>query len=136
MTAPAFKPRRNRGRLILVGALALSLLGNAVTVGAVLQFNRMRHALLGPEAQSAIFPREYRRDLNAALKAHDDALRADLATIVAARSALVETAMARPFDRASTEAAMTLFRDRVTSTIANVQAVLLDALEERGRQGE
>jgi len=91
--------RRNRGRLILVGVLAVSLLGNAVSLGAVLQFQRMRHSLLGPDAQAALFPRDYRRDFSAALKAHQPEIRQDLAQIVAARSKVVEMAQARPFDR-------------------------------------
>jgi len=126
--------RRNRGRLILVGVLAVSLLGNAVSLGAVLQFQRMRHSLLGPEAQAALFPRDYRRDFSAALKAHQPEIRQDLAQIVAARSKVVEMAQARPFDRASTEAAMAEFRDRIDGTLAHVQVILLDTMEKRAQQ--
>lgn len=128
------KLRRNRGRLILVGVLAVSLLGNAVSLGAVLQFQRMRHSLLGPEAQAALFPRDYRRDFSAALKAHQPEIRQDLAQIVAARSKVVEMAQARPFDRASTEAAMAEFRDRIDGTLAHVQVILLDTMEKRAQQ--
>lgn len=126
--------RRNRGRLILVGLLAVSLLGNAVSLGAVLQFQRMRHSLLGPDAQAALFPRDYRRDFSAALKAHQPEIRQDLAQIVAARSKVVEMAQARPFDRASTEAAMAEFRDRIDGTLAHVQVILLDTMEKRAQQ--
>jgi len=126
--------RRNRGRLILVGVLAVSLLGNAVSLGAVLQFQRMRHSLLGPDAQAALFPRDYRRDFSAALKAHQPEIRQDLAQIVAARSKVVEMAQARPFDRASTEAAMAEFRDRIDGTLAHIQVILLDTMEKRAQQ--
>ncbi|MDK3016155.1 hypothetical protein [Pseudodonghicola flavimaris] len=138
MTGIDTPPRRrsNRGRLILIGVLSVSLLGNAVSVGTLLQLNRMRNLLLGPDAHQALFPREYRRDFNAALSEHQEEVRQALHRIVAARTALVETAMARPFDRAMTEAAMTGFRTEVTRTIATVQGVLLDAIEDHARQDD
>ena len=49
------EPRRNRGRLILIGALALSLIGNAVAVGGALRLAALRAELLGPAADSALF---------------------------------------------------------------------------------
>lgn len=134
MPEMSHKPRRNRGRMILIGVLAVSLLGNAVSIGTVLRFQQMRSSLLGPGSQSALFPRDYRREFNAALKVHQPEIKQELAQIVAARSKIVEMAMARPFDRASTQEAMTEFRDQVTGTLAHVQAILLDVIEDHAQQ--
>lgn len=130
------RTRRNSGRLILIGVLAVSLMGNAVAVGAVLKFGQMRHALLAPDAGSALFPRSYRREFSAALAAHQPEIRAHLQDLVAARSQIVENGMARPFDRANTQAAMDVFRDKATAAFADVQSILLDALEERAQRGD
>lgn len=123
--------KRNWGRMALIGVLAVSLLGNALSLGALARLRALRTDLLGPAAERALFPREIRADLREALAGHGATLRPALRDLVAARAAVVATGSARPFDRAATEAAMTEFRARLDQTLAQTQAVMLDALEQR-----
>ncbi|MBN9886641.1 hypothetical protein [Salipiger abyssi] len=123
--------RRNSGRIALIAVLAVSLLGNALTAGALLRFKAMRSELLGPVAEAAVFPREVRRDLRAALAENADTLRPALHDLARARAAIISAGTAEPFDRAEVEAAMDVFRGEAEATIAQVQAVVLEVLAAR-----
>jgi hypothetical protein len=123
--------KRNWGQMALIGVLAVSLLGNALSLGALARLRALRADLLGPAAQSAVFPRDIRADLRAALAAHGATLRPALHDLVAARAAVVATGSAQPFDRSATEAAMAEFRTRLDRTLDQTQAVMLDALDQR-----
>ncbi|MDD8023358.1 MAG: hypothetical protein PHX82_09660 [Paracoccaceae bacterium] len=123
--------KRNWGQMALIGVLAVSLLGNALSLGALARLRALRADLLGPAAQSAVFPRDIRADLRTALAAHGATLRPALHDLVAARAAVVATGSAQPFDRSATEAAMAEFRTRLDRTLDQTQAVMLDALDQR-----
>ena len=125
--------KRNTGRIVLIAVLALSLLGNALTLGAALRLRALRADLLGPEAAQALYPREMRAVLRDALSRHADQLRPELHALVAARAAVVAAGTARPFDRTALDAAMADLRGQFDVTLADVQKVLADALEAEAR---
>lgn len=127
MTTPA--PRRNWGRIALISVLALSLIGNAVALGAALRLRALRNDLLGPASEAAYFPRETRAALRDALAAHRDNLLPDLRELATLRAQIVADAMQHPFDRAKLEAEMTTLRDRATALLAETQGIILDTLE-------
>jgi uncharacterized membrane protein len=129
------EPRRNRGRLILIGVLALSLLGNAVALGGALRLAALRGELLGPAADSALFPRATRVALREALRAHEADLLPPLHDLTRQRATLVATASARPFDRAAVEAEMAQTRRMADALLAQTQIILLDALEAQAKAG-
>ncbi|MBL3569329.1 hypothetical protein BV509_16560 [Rhodovulum sulfidophilum] len=121
------------GRVALVAALALSLLGNAVALGGALKLQRVKTALLGEAAaaQSVVFPAEIRRDLRRALEARRDRIDPALAAAVAARAEVVARGAAEPFDRAATEEAMRGFRRALDALLDLTQETVLDALGAR-----
>lgn len=121
--------KRNWGRIALIAALALSLFGNAMTVGAVMKLRANRAALAGPEAEFTRFPRPLRRAINSAMRDNAAQIRPALARLQAARKAMVETGTARPFDRAASEAAIEAFRTEAAAAMAVLQPILLDTLE-------
>lgn len=123
--------KRDKGRIALIAVLAVSLLGNALAAGAVLRFRALQGDLLGPAAAQAFFPREVRRDLRAALRDHAESLRPALHRLAEDRAAVVAAGMARPFDRAALDVAMTRFRTDADAGIAALQAVIGDTLEAR-----
>lgn len=133
MTAPVppAPHRRAWGRIALVVALVLSLFLNALAVGAWLRFREVRADLLGPEAAAARLPDDLRQDLRVALRAEARSIRPLLRDLVQARAAIVAAAEARPYDRATAEAAMTSFRAATDALLAEVQRVFLDQLDER-----
>lgn len=126
MTAPV---KRNRGRLVLIGVLALSLLGNAVTLGAVMQLRSVQADVLGPAADGALFARAERKHILAAIRANSDILRPQMHALAAARAEVVRAGTARPFDRAALDLAMVGFRTQLDQTTSSLQAVIADALE-------
>ncbi|QDC09281.1 periplasmic heavy metal sensor [Oceanicola sp. D3] len=123
------KTKRNWGRMALIAVLALSLFGNAVTLGAVMKIRANRQALTGPGVETVRFPRPLRRTLNAALRDNAAQLRPALQRLAAARRAMVEKGTARPFDRAATEAAIQAFRAEAAAVMTELQPILLDTLE-------
>jgi uncharacterized membrane protein len=128
---PAQPARRSWGRIALIVALVLSLVGNAATLGALARFRAVRAELLGPEAAKARLPDDLRQELRAALRANPREAMRLLRDVVRARSAIVAAAKADPYDRAAAEAAMTDFRRAVDALLTEVQAVFLDRLDER-----
>ncbi|MCR8550251.1 hypothetical protein M4578_20715 [Salipiger sp. P9] len=126
--------KRNTGRIALVAVLTVSLLGNALTAGALLRFQSMRADLLGPAAEDAFFSREIRKDLRDALAANGDTLRPALRDLASTRAAIVAAGTARPFDKAAVEAAMERFRGDADTTLRLVQDVVLVVLVARASE--
>lgn len=123
--------KRNPGQIALIAVLALSLMGNALAVGAVLRFRALQGDLLGPAAAQATFPREIRRELRAALREKAGMLRPALRQLTEDRAAVVAAGQARPFDRVALDAAMARFRADLDSGLGAVQQVVGDRLEAR-----
>ncbi|WP_172330205.1 periplasmic heavy metal sensor [Mangrovicoccus sp. HB161399] len=121
--------RLRRGRLVLVCVLVLSLLGNAVTLGAVLRFRSLQSELLGDAGTAAFYPPPVRRALRDALGAQRDSLMPLLHAAAEARAGVVAAGTAEPFDRAATEAAMASFRASVDALLEGAQHMVLDTLE-------
>jgi uncharacterized membrane protein len=124
---------RDTGRIVLIAALAVSLLGNALAAGAVLRFRALQTELLGPAAEQALFPRAVRRDLRAALRENAETLRPALHRLAEDRAAVVAAGAARPFDRAALDAAMVAMRAQLDTTLGAVQQVVGDRLEARAK---
>lgn len=131
MTGLPPPPRRAWGRIALIAALVLSLVGNAVAIGAWARFRIVRAELLGPDAADARLPDDLRQELRAALRADPRESLRLLRDVVAARTAIVAAAKAAPYDRRATEAAMKEFRRAVDDLLAEVQGVFLDRLDRR-----
>jgi uncharacterized membrane protein len=131
MTGPSPTPRRAWGRIALILALVLSLVGNALAIGAWVRFRTVQAELLGPEAAEARLPAELRQELRAALRANPREAMRLLREVVKARAAIVTATKADPYDRATAEAAMTDFRRAVDALLVEVQAVFLDRLDKR-----
>lgn len=125
--------KHDRGRIVLIAVLAVSLLGNALAAGAVLRFRALQTELLGPAAEQARFPRAVRRDLRAALRENAETLRPALHRLAEDRAAVVAAGAARPFDRAALDAAMVAMRAQLDTTLGAVQQVVGDRLEARAK---
>jgi len=137
MTQPASPlraTRRSWGRIALVAALVLSLVLNAIAVGAWLRLREVRADLLGPEAASARLPDDLRRDLRTALRGEARTIRPLLRDLVQARAAIVAAAKARPYVRSDAEAAMVRFRTSLDTLLAEVQRVFLDQLDAKAER--
>jgi hypothetical protein len=128
-SVPPLPPHRSWGRIALIAVLVLSLLGNAVALGALLRFRTVRAEILGPQAELVVLPAEIRQELRAALRAEARQMAPLLRDILQARVAMVRAATARPYDRAATEAAMEDFRQSLGLLLAEVQVVFLDRLD-------
>ncbi|WP_170971981.1 periplasmic heavy metal sensor [Rhodobacter sp. SY28-1] len=138
MTTPAPaspSPRRSWGRIALICALVLSLLGNAVAVGAWIRIREARAELLGPEAAAARLPGELRQELRIALRGEMRSLRPLLRDVVQAREAIVSAAGARPYVRGDAERAMDDFRASVDALLTEVQRIFLDRLDAKAVAG-
>lgn len=122
-------PRRSWARIALVCALILSLLGNAVAVGAWLRLREARSELFGAETAGARLPNELRQELRSALRGEMRSLRPLFRDVVQAREAIVQAASARPYIRSDAEAAMDDFRASVDALLAEVQRIFLDQLD-------
>lgn len=123
MTGP-----RNKGRLILIGVLTVSLGLNALALGAGLRLVKLRSDLLGG-AFVGLQSTEVRRSLNAALIDHGDEITPALRDMLTARIAAMETGSTQPFDREATLAKMAETRVAMDILLDRVQAALLDGLE-------
>lgn len=137
MTQPASPlraTRRSWGRIALVAALVLSLVLNAIAVGAWLRLREARADLLGPEAASARLPDDLRQDLRTALRGEARTIRPLLRDLVQARAAIVAAAKARPYVRSDAEAAMVRFRTSLDTLLAEVQRVFLDQLDAKAER--
>ena len=132
MTGVSASPApRNWGRLLLVAALAISLLFNAMAFGAVPKLRHMRQSPLGQDSAALMLPPDLRADIRRALVADGPNLNLALARVGAARKVVVALASASPFDPAATDQAMTKVRAEVTTLMAAAQATVLDELTRR-----
>ncbi|WP_339107617.1 hypothetical protein [Thioclava sp. GXIMD4216] len=116
-------------RKVLICVLAVSLLGNALAIGAGLRLMSLRAQLTGPVGEAVIFPREIRRDLRDALAENRETLTPALQEVLKARARIVALGTAQPFDRAATEAAMGDFRRDLDALLDQLQPLVLDRLD-------
>lgn len=132
----AQRPHRvSKGRIALIGVLAVSLLGNAVALGAVWRFQQVRVTLMGDEAgPPPAFPADVRRDLRAHFQDNRDSLSPQVRAVLDARRDVVETGTATPFDKAATEAAMDEFRRALDEAVREAQGLVLEVLEARASE--
>lgn len=126
--------RSDKGRIILVGVLAVSLLGNALSIGAVARFAQMRNAMLGPAGETALFPREVRQDLRDEILTRDGGLTPLLNDLAEARARVVTAGLAAPFDREALEAEMEVFRQEFDRTLEGIQSEVLEVLVRRAAE--
>jgi len=124
------------GRVSLIAILCISLLGNAVVIGAVLRAHQLRVAVLGDmDMRTASYPPDIRKALRQDIMAHSDTLGPALQAAMAARAEVIATSTAEPFDRAATEAAMAAFRVKLDVVLDLTQGVVLGVMEERASEG-
>lgn len=110
--------------------LALSLLGNALALGAGLKLYQLRQNMLG--GGSAItLPTAERRALGRALMDHRADLQPALQAVQAARAAAASAILARPFDRAKAATALDGLRAALDALMVQGQGVVLDDLARR-----
>lgn len=121
--------KRDRGRMVLIGLLALSLLGNALSIGAVAKLRSLRSELAGSVIAPPVFPRAERRALRDAIRQNADQVQPAFQALIAARAAVVEAGTARPFDRATLDAAMAQFGTRIDETLGVLQPIIADTLQ-------
>jgi uncharacterized membrane protein len=116
---------------IALGAvLGLSLLGNALALGAGLKLYHLREGLLGGGGGITL-PTAERRALGAALAAHQGDLQPALHAVQAARGAAAAAILARPFDRARVATALDDLRLALDALMQQGQVVVLDDLARR-----
>lgn len=128
---PPAAPHRSWGRIVLIVVLVLSLMGNALALGALYRLREARSAFMGPEAAAARLPDDLRRDLRRALRAEGRELLPLLRQMGSARAAIIATLSADPFDRAAADAAMTRYRTALDALLDRAQVVVLDRMETR-----
>ena len=131
MTDIAPPPRKSTGRVILIVILALSLLFNALALGAGLRILRLRHTLLGDSAAITL-PRDLRRDLGQALVSHGPELRPALQAMQTARRDAVLALTAKPYDAAKASAALDTLRSALDGLMLQAQPVILQEMARRG----
>lgn len=116
---------------VALGAvLALSLLGNALALGAGLKLHHLRQDLLGGGA-AVTLPTAERRALGWALVAHQAELQPSLHAVQVARAEAAAAIRARPFDRAKVSAALDGLRTALDGLMVQGQGVVLDDLAQR-----
>jgi uncharacterized membrane protein len=125
------RPRRSWGRIVLIAVLALSLLGNALTLGGLLRLRELRETLVGAGTEAITLPEALRQDLRAALRDRRADLMPALREVLLSRRALIAAMTAQPHDRTATDAAMTAFRADIDRLLAAAQPILLDRLDDR-----
>ncbi len=114
----------------LVVALAVSLLGNALALGAGLQIWKLRQSVLG-DGPAITLPRAERRALIRALVTHEDEMRPALSEVQTTRRAAVEAVLARPYDAAKASAALDALRGALGELMREGQMVLLEDVSQR-----
>ena len=130
VTSQTNPPRRSWGRIALVVALALSLMGNALALGAWARLREMRAGIFGADVAQVALPADLRQDLINAIRSNARSLVPELQALSQTRRELIAAATARPYDRAATEMAMQAFRTAVDALLLAVQPIVLDRLDE------
>lgn len=123
---------RNWGRIVLIGVLVVSLIGNAVAIGAALRLRALRNDLMGTEAVQ--LPRETRAALRDAIKANRAELLPQLRALAQLRARIITDATTQPFDRAKLQAEMTELRTGIAALLVDTQAIVLDTLEAQAQK--
>jgi hypothetical protein len=100
-----------------------------MTLGALVRLRGIRDRIMGPAAEAAMLPADLRQEMRGVLKAEAGRLVPLVQDMTRARAAVVAAATARPYDRAATEAAMQVFRQKVDRLLAETQLVFLDHLD-------
>jgi hypothetical protein len=114
------------GKTWLAIALAVSLLLNALALGAGIRLWHLKQELTG--ANAATLPRATQRQLVVAMAHHRETLAPLLHAVQDARAEAVAAAEAQPFDRAKTETAMGDLRKAVDDLMLAAQGIALDSL--------
>ncbi len=123
------------GRVSLIAVMCVSLLSNAVVIGAVLRAQQLRVAVLGDmDMRTASYPPDIRKALRKGIMAHSDTLGPALQSAMAARADVIATSTTEPFDRAATQAAMAAFRVKLDAVLDLTQGVVLGVMEEAAGQ--
>jgi hypothetical protein len=130
VTSQANPPRRSWGRIALVAALVLSLMGNALALGAWARLRDMRTGIFGADVAQVALPADLRQDLIAALRTEASRLVPELRALAQTRRDLIAAATARPYDRVATQTTMDAFRNAVDALLLSVQPIVLDRLDE------
>ena len=128
--------KRNRGRLVLISILAVSLLGNAVAGGAYLRLHNLKNELGASTTEPIIFPPEQRKLLRHTIEAQSDILRPEIEALIATRAEVVKLGTAAPFDRAAVDEAMNRFRVQLNNLVIILQVLMVDALEADAQQNQ
>lgn len=112
--------------------LVVSLIGNAVAIGAALRLRALRNDLLGTETVQ--LPRETRAALRDAIKAKRAELLPQLRALAQLRTRIIADATTQPFDRAKLEAEMNELRAGIAALLVDTQAIVLDTLEAQAQK--
>lgn len=123
--------KRLNGRLLMACILGLSLIGNAVAIGAVWRLQDLRQELTAGASDDAFFPKDWRRAIRDDLRDNADDLRPKLAALVAARAEVVRRATAEPFDPDALQTAMEGFRAELDTLVSATQSVIFDTVTRR-----
>ena len=136
MTGVTYPNRRVAwGRLALIAVLAISLLANAVVVGAVVRVRQLRVAVMGDaDLRSLSYPPEIRVALRHELMAQSETLGPAVQAAMAARAGVVATGTKVPFDRAAVEDEMAQFRAAFDRVFDLTQGIVLGVMEEHAAQ--
>ncbi len=130
VTSQTNPPRRSWGRIALIAALVLSLMGNALALGAWARLREMRAGIFGADVAQVALPADLRQDLIIGIRANADRLLLELEAVSKTRRYMIAAATAHPYDRATTEAAMNAFRNAIDALLLAVQPIVLDRLDE------
>lgn len=137
MTVSLSSSRMSRGRIILIGILGISLLGNAVALGAAWRFQQVRVELMGTDTEALpAFPSDLRRALRHKFQDNQDLLSPKISAVVDARRMVVETSTSAHFDKEAIEAAMADFRQALDEAARFSQSLILEVIEERASRSE
>jgi uncharacterized membrane protein len=123
MTNPGSKTR-----LVLILALAASLLLNALALGAGLRLYQARQSMLGDSADITL-PRDLRRDLGTALRDHADQMAPALKSVQDARRDAVLSITAQPYDPAAASQALDHLRTAMDGLMQGAQRIILTQLD-------
>jgi uncharacterized membrane protein len=107
-----------------------SLLANAVVLGVVWRAGELREIANGGTRGFSDLPQPIRAEFRTLLRENREGLMAPLAELGEARRAMFEAAAARPYDRATVEAAMARVRAASTALQLKGQELLLRAFDE------
>jgi uncharacterized membrane protein len=113
-------------RVLFWMVFGASLLANAIVLGLVLRFGDMRGGGGGGDAAGfSRMPPEIRQEFRSVLRENRRTLVVPMRELGAARRAMFDAALARPYDRAAVEAAMARVREASAAVQVAGQELLL-----------